>query len=356
MALLGSPNLPARPLRTAEIMRLVMIALLPGIAAQVAWFGPGVLLNIVWGAAFALAVEAGMVWLRNRSPGPSLRDGSALVTALLLAAALPPAAPWWLIGVAAASAIAVAKHLYGGLGYNPFNPAMVGYVVVLIAFPLEMSAWVAPDGVDNGSAGLVELLRRSLGTSSSSHFDAVTAATPLDLLRQNDGLLMADLWSRHSQFGRWGGTGWEWVNLGFLAGGLLLVQRRIVSWHAPAGMVATLVLLSAFFYDGGSSASGGSPLLHLLSGGTMLGAFFILTDPVTAPVSTRGRLIGGALVGLLIYTIRSGGDYPDGVAFGVLLMNFAAPFIDRFTRPRAYGESPRRWRRNGAAAASEEPQ
>ncbi len=148
---------------------------------------------------------------------------------------------------------------------------------------------------------------------------------------------MEDLWAQTPQFGRWAGIGWEWVNLAFLAGGLWLLYRRIFTWHAPVAMLASLTLMSALFYAGGSSSSGGSPLFHLLSGATMFGAFFIVTDPVSSAVSVRGRLVFGALIGVLVYLIRVWGNYPDAVAFAVLIANFAAPFIDHYTQPRVYG-------------------
>jgi electron transport complex protein RnfD len=162
-------------------------------------------------------------------------------------------------------------------------------------------------------------------------------ATPLDLLKQNRSLLVEDLWAQNPQFGRWGGLGWEWANIGFLAGGLWLLYKRIFTWHAPVSMLASLALLSAIFYDSGSSASAGSPLFHLLSGATMLGAFFIVTDPVTSAVSNRGRLVYGTAIGILVFVIRTWGNYPDAVAFAVLIMNFAAPFVDYYTQPVAYG-------------------
>jgi electron transport complex protein RnfD len=318
-------------------MGWVLLAALPGLLALTWAFGVGTLLNLLWCALFCAGTEAGMLRLRGRAFRPTLADRSALVTAVLLAAALPPASPLWLIFVAAASAMIFGKHLYGGLGFNPFNPAMVGYVVPLLAFPIEMTSWAAPHGAGSGTLGLLDALQRSLGLAQVATLDGTTMATPLDLVRQNDGLLMADLWARNAQFGQWGGRGWEWVNLGFLAGGLLLLQRRLISWHAPVAMLGALVLLAAFFYDNGSSASGGSPLFHLLSGGTMLGAFFIVTDPVSGATSTRGRLVFGAGVGVLVYIIRHWGNYPDAIAFAVLLMNFAAPCLDRVTQPRVVG-------------------
>ena len=210
---------------------------------------------------------------------------------------------------------------------------MVGYVVLLISFPVQMTAWAPPRGL----ADIPNLWEALQACFLPAQFDGVTMATPLDILRQNQGLLMEDLWAQTPQFGRWAGIGWEWVNLAFLAGGLWLLYRRIFTWHAPVAMLASLTLMSALFYAGGSSSSGGSPQFHLLSGATMFGAFFIVTDPVSSAVSVRGRLVFGALIGVLVYLIRVWGNYPDAVAFAVLIANFAAPFIDHYTQPRVYG-------------------
>jgi electron transport complex protein RnfD len=323
------------PLTTAAIMRLVLWATLPGLVALTHFFGFGTLVNILWGCVVALACEAAALRLRKRPIGFYLNDASALVTATLLGIALPPYAPWWLILVGVAFAILVAKHLYGGMGYNPFNPAMVGYVVLLISFPLEMTTWAAPTGINQaGTPGLLQALQACFMPAS---VDVSTMATPLDLLKQNKSLLVEDLWAQNPQFGRWAGLGWEWANIGFLAGGLWLLYKRIFTWHAPVSMLASLALLSAIFYDGGSSASAGSPLFHLLGGATMFGAFFIVTDPVTSAVSNRGRLVYGAAIGALVFIIRAWGNYPDAIAFAVLIMNFAAPFVDHYTQPVAYG-------------------
>lgn len=299
-------------------------------------FGPGVIVNVVLGCATALAFEALALKLRKRPVAFYLKDYTALVTAVLLTLALPPYCPWWLVVVGIFFAIVVAKQLYGGMGYNPFNPAMVGYVVLLISFPLEMSQWAAPTAVGGGTPDLLTALQAKFNAAT---IDAYTGATPLDVLKQNAGLTVEALYQEEPLFssGRWAGAGWEWVNLAFLAGGGYLLYKRVFTWHAPVAMLATLGLLAAFFYDGGSSASTGSPLFHWLSGGIMFGAFFILTDPVTSAVSTKGRLIFGAGAGILTFVIRAWGNYPDGIAFAVLLMNFAAPFIDYYTLPRTYG-------------------
>lgn len=340
MALLRvtSPHVQAAQ-DTGAVMRWVLLATLPGVIAMVHFFGWGTPVNILWACIVAVSCEAAIVKLRKRPVAFYLKDYSALVTAVLLGIALPPYAPWWVVMVGTAFAIIFAKHLYGGMGYNPFNPAMVGYVVLLISFPVQMTSWGAPAGAiaDQAAAlGPIEAFRHNFGIAAGG-IDAFTMATPLDLLKQNNSLMMSDLWAANPQFGQWGGLGWEWVNLMFLAGGLFLLSRRIFTWHAPVAFLATLTLMSALFYDSGSSQSGGSPLFHLLSGATMLGAFFIVTDPVTSAVSNRGRLVYGALIGLLVYIIRTWGNYPDAVAFAVLLANFAAPFIDNYTQPRTYG-------------------
>lgn len=330
-------------LSTGRVMQWVLLALVPGVVALSWYFGWGTLVNIGFAVIAAIALEALALRLRRRPVMFYLRDCSALVTAALLGIALPPYSPWWLIFIGVLFAIPVAKHLYGGMGYNPFNPAMVGYVVLLISFPVEMTTWAAPRQLAGGEfPGLTDSLAALFaGREAVAVFaiDGVTMATPLDVLKQNTSLLVNDLWTASPQFGRWGGYGWEWANLGFLAGGLLLMYKRIFTWHAPISMLAALALMSAIFYDGGSSSSGGSPLFHLLSGATMLGAFFIVTDPVTSAVSNRGRMIYGAAIGFLLYIIRTWGNYPDAIAFSVLLMNFAAPLLDYYTQPRTYGHN-----------------
>lgn len=321
-------------------MRLVVFATIPGLAALTLAFGWGSLFNVLLASASAMAFEALVMHLRGRPVMFYLRDCSALVTGVLLGLALPPYCPWWLVVTGAGVSIILAKQLYGGMGYNPFNPAMVGYVVLLISFPVEMTQWAAPAGVlDDGQSlvGLVEGLKQIwLGVP----VDGYTAATPLDVVKQNTGLMLDTLYAEDPTLdaGLLGGAGWELANIGFLLGGLFLLYQRVFSWHAPIAMLVALTVLSVLFYDG-SSQSQGSPLLHLFSGATMLGAFFIVTDPVSSAVSTRGRLVYGALIGLLLYVMRAWSNYPDAIAFAVLLANFAAPFIDYYTLPRTYGHS-----------------
>lgn len=319
---------------TQQVMLTVAGATLPGVVALVYFFGVGVIINLALAITFSVALEACVLYLRKRPIMFYLSDCSALVTALLLGLALPPYCPWWLIFVGCFFSIVVAKQLYGGLGFNPFNPAMVGYVVLLISFPVNMTIWTAP----NGFADTPSIIQALSGVFAGHPLDAFTGATPLDAFKQAKGETVSEIFESQSIFsqGLFAGAGWEWVNVGFLLGGLFLLWRKIFSWHAPVAMLSTLAICSILFYNGGSESS--APVLtHLFSGATMLGAFFIITDPVSSAVSQKGRLIFGGCVGILVFMIRHFGNYPDAMAFAVLLMNFAAPFIDYYTLPRSYG-------------------
>lgn len=339
MALLSitSPH-SHKGLRTSQLMLYVVLATVPGMLTMIYFFGLGVLFNVAFAALACMTFEAIAIKLRKRPIGFYLKDYSALVTGVLLGLSLPPYCPWWLLLSGSFFAIILAKQLYGGMGFNPFNPAMVAYVILLISFPIEMTQWTAPASViaDTQLPSFSEAIAHIF---SGSEIDAYTAATPLDLMKQNTSLLTQDLYASQAIFssGALAGAGWEWINLAFLCGGIVLLLLRVFTWHAPLAMLFTLGAMALIFNDGGSSSSGGSPLFHWFSGATMLGAFFIVTDPVSSAVSTRGRLIYGASIGVLIYVIRAWGSYPDAVAFAVLLMNFAAPFIDYYTLPRAYG-------------------
>ena len=323
--------------RVSAVMRDVLLATSPGVVVLTAYFGPGTLVNIVFGGLIAVGCEYAIVALRGRDPKVEVGDLSVLVTSTLLCIALPPYAPWWLIAIGVLTSVLLGKQVFGGLGYNPFNPAMVGYVVLLISFPVQMSAWASPRGLAE-VPGLMDTFRHLFAPTT---IDAVTAATPLDLLRQNTGLLFDDLLTSSPELTGWGGIGWFEANLAFLLGGAWLLYRRVFTWHAPIAMLAALAICALMGYDGGSSQSGGSALFHLFSGATMFAAFFIITDPVSSAVSNKGRLIFGALIGVLIYLIRTLGNYPDAVAFAVLILNFCAPFIDHYTQPKVYGTGSR---------------
>ncbi|AZE13162.1 Electron transport complex protein RnfD [Pseudomonas chlororaphis subsp. aureofaciens] len=315
--------------RLQQAMKRVLVATLPGLLALFWLFGWGILINLLLACATALAVEAAVLRLRQWPLRPFLGDGSALVSATLLALALPPYCPWWLTVSATACALLFGKHLYGGVGKNPFNPAMLGYALALVSFPQQMTHWPASHGLD-----LLGGLQQIFGIASDSGApDAWAQATALDSLRINKSLTIDELFAGNAAFGHFGGKGVEWVNLAFLAGGAFLLQQRVFSWHAPAGMLGSLFIISLLCWNGSGSDSHGSPFFHLLTGATMLGAFFIVTEPVSGPKSAKARLLFGVGVGLLTYLIRTWGGYPDGVAFAVLLMNLAVPALERLAAP-----------------------
>jgi len=327
------------PSTVTTVMLRVAYALIPGMLIYSWLFGWGVIINVLLASVTALATEALMLRLRQRPVKMFLSDGSALVTALLLGLALPPLAPWWMVLVGTAFAIIFAKHLYGGLGFNPFNPAMVGYVMLLISFPREMTSWPAPLSLTEIHLTLSQSLAYVFGGNLpiGIKLDALTMATPLDALRTELSLnkVMEEI-TASPIFGAMGGSGWEWVNIAFLGGGLWLMYKNIISWHVPAAMLGSLALISLVFYFIDPAAYS-SPLFHLFSGGAILGAFFIATDPVSGATTPKGRIWFGIGVGVLTYVIRAWGGYPDAVAFSILLMNMAAPTIDHYTRPRVFG-------------------
>ena len=329
----------------SAIMLKVLLALLPGIALYVWYFGPAILVSITLASITALATEAVMLKLRNRPIVPFLKDNSALLTAWLLALSIPPLAPWWLVGVGTAFAIAIAKHLYGGLGSNLFNPAMVGYAVLIISFPAQMTHWLAPHGLEQEGLVLTKLdfsqqldyIFRGILPDSVT-LDALTMATPLDNLKTH---LHLDQPIRQILdmpiYGQLAGHGSEMVALGFLLGGLYLLATRIISWHIPVAFLGTLFIIAGIFHliDPGHYVA---PLFHWFAGAAMLGAFFILTDPVSSPTTNKGRMIYAAGAALLTYLIRVFGGFPDGIAFATLLMNICVPLIVLYTQPKVFGK------------------
>ncbi|WP_449434861.1 RnfABCDGE type electron transport complex subunit D [Pseudomonas putida] len=307
--------------RLQATMGLVLLACLPGLLALFWLHGWGLLLNLLLCASAALLCEALLLRLRGEPGRAALADGSALVSAVLLAAALPTHAPWWLPMIAASVAIGIGKQAFGGVGRNLFNPAMVGYAFVLLSFPLQMNHWPGQ------APGLSDSLQVVFG--GGEQIDAWAQPTVLDGLRHNRSLTIDELFASHPGFGRVGGRDSEWVNLGFLLGGLFLLLRKVISWQTPAGLLAGLLLFSLLAWNGSGSDSNGSPLLHLFSGSTMLAAFFIATEPVSGPKAGLAKLFFGLGAGLLIYLIRTWGNYPDGTAFAILLMNLSVPALER---------------------------
>ena len=329
---------PPYLLRNVSVRRLmlhVLAALLPGIAVHVWLFGPAILAQLGIATAVAFIAEGLMLHVRGKPLGPFLADGSAVVTAWLIALAFPPLVPWWLTAVGAAFAIVVAKHLYGGLGQNPFNPAMIAFAVCIVSFPALMSQWPVLDSGTDVTEGLAILF------GQAPRLDALAGATPLDALKTalklGEGKTsVATITADRAVFGHFAGRGWEWIAAAYLAGGLWLLWRVIIGWRVPTAFLGGMAAVSGVLWlwqpDGFAD-----PVFHLFSGGSMLGAFFIATDPVTGCTTHRGQLIFGFSVGALAYLIRVFGGYPDGVAFAVLLLNLCVPILDLYTQPPIFG-------------------
>jgi len=317
------------------MMTRVLIALVPMLLVCTWFLGAGVLVNLLCATVMCISLEALMLKLRRRPMAPFLLDGSAVVTAALIALTLPPLTPWWITAIASLFAIVFAKHLYGGLGYNVFNPAMVGYVVVLISFPQFVADWPIADIQSTMPELIAVFLYGELPASVAT--DAYSGATPLDSIKMQLGQMktMTEI-TTQADFGWLAGHGWEWINMAALAGGVWLFYKKVIRWHIPAAMLGSMAFLYLVLYAL-DPATHISPLIGLFSGGTMLAAFFVATDPVSAAASDRGRLIYGAGIGALCFAMRQWGAYPDGIAFAVLLMNMTAPLIDRYTLPRIYG-------------------
>lgn len=321
--IVSSPHV-ARPNRVDRLMLQTLLALVPGILAMTWAFGWGVPVQIALAVLCGLGAEAAVLLARARPVAPALRDGSAAVTAVLFALAIPPTLPWWLTLLGMVFAIVLVKQLYGGLGYNPFNPAMAAYVFLLVSYPVEMTRWLPPGGWGEHALSWPDALRPIFQGSlpPGLDWDAVSSATPLEALRHRS----------HAGIG----PGSPWVGGAFLLGGLWLLWKRTIAWQIPLSMLTGLLALAGLFWliDPLTYAS---PAVHLFGGAAILGAFFIATDPVTAATTPRGRLIYGAAIGALVFAIRTWGGYPDAVAFAVLLLNIAAPTIDHYTQPRVFG-------------------
>ena len=328
------------PTSVSQIMLRVLIALIPGIAMYVWYFGPAILVSITLASITALTCEAVMLKLRNRPLKPFLSDNSALITAWLLALSIPALAPWWLVVVGTAFGIVVAKQLYGGLGNNPFNPAMVGYAVLIISFPLHMTHWITPHTLGGTELSFAEQLNYIFNgvLPGGITLDAVTMATPLDTLKTQLHLgLQVDDIRNMPIYGYLAGKGGEMVALGFAIGGIYMIFARIINWVVPAVYLGSLFVIAGIFHLA-DPVHYATPLFHWFAGAAMLGAFFIYTDPVGGPTTFRGRLIYASGAALLTYLIRVFGGFPDGVAFAALLMNICIPLIDIWTQPKVFGK------------------
>lgn len=324
--------------RVDDIMRKVIFALLPATAWGIFLFGwPALYLCIVT-ILSALLFEAGCLKLKGVVATPYLRDGSAILTGLLVAMTLPPWAPWWIGVVGSGIAIVLGKQVYGGLGQNLFNPAMLARVALLISFPIEMTTWVKVKPLLLGPNPLESLAI----TFSGMPADAITGATTLGAVKTGFSVqqtlpdLLQDYSSALSFIGWERGSLGETSSLLILAGGIWLMRRGIIQWHAPIALLATITLMASVFHFSDSQHYLGA-WVHLNSGAVMLVAFFIATDYVTSPNTPKGQVIFGIGCGVLIYVIRTWGGYPEGTGFAILLMNAVTPLIDHYVRPRIYG-------------------
>lgn len=355
-----SPHMKSQATIT-KTMGLVLLACMPAYGVSTWYFGWGLTLNALLCIATAVIIEGLIMRLRGISAWSRIRDASVLVTAVLLAFTIPPGAPWWIPVFGTCFAVIIGKQVYGGLGLNIFNPAMVGYITLLVAFPLQMTGWQIPgvQTIENEAINPIGLQGFFISLNLTfpilpfapikylgTEIDGFVKATPLLFYKLPGKSALIAAWQNDiSLFARSSGTGWEWVNIAFLLGGLLLLFKRIISWHIPFSLIATVILLSLYFYQPGKEAVYGSPYLHLFGTATMIGAFFIATDPVSAPASPLAKIIYGALAGLLIYCIRIWGSYLDSVGFSILLVNAAAPILDYYLKPRVFGTGRfNRWR------------
>ena len=317
------------------VMMLVMLSLVPGILAYIFFFGIGILLNLTIAIITALIAEYFILKIRNLPIKLFITDGSAIVAASLLAISISPITPWWIIIIGTLFTIIVAKHLYGGLGSNLFNPAMIGYAVLLISFPAVMTKWPLPAThlLDFNIAQQLEVFFYG----PKGLIDSVSSATPLDYIKTqifldkpyelnfSEGMPIRSYFNASII-----------ISLSFLLGGIFMWFKKIITWHLPITFLVSLTLISSIFWLIDSSLYL-SPFIHLFSGGTLLCAFFIITDPVSGPTTPKGKIFFAFGVALLVYLIRVFGGYPEGVAFAVIFMNICVPLIDSLTQPKVFG-------------------
>jgi electron transport complex protein RnfD len=299
-----SPHIK-KPEDVPRIMADVIIALIPATVVGAVLFGLSALLVVVYCTGAAILFEAIFCKIRGREL--TIRDLSAAVTGLLLALNLPSSAPLWLCMIGSLVAIGIGKCVFGGLGSNPFNPALVGRVFLLISFPLHMTTWPVTQFMQT---------------------DAVTCATPLAIVKEGaeGAFTYLDLF-----LGNTGGCIGETSALALLIGALYLLVRRVISWHIPISYIVTVALFSAIF--------GRDPLFHILAGGLIIGAFFMATDYVTSPLTPKAQILFGIGCGIITMVIRLFGGYPEGVSFSILLMNATVPLLNRWRilAPRRFG-------------------
>ena len=319
-----SPHLSS-PETTRRLMYGVVIALIPALAASIYYFGMGAIIVTLTSVLSCVAVEY-LVQKFILKTRPSVTDGSAVVTGLLLAFNVPSNLPIWIIIIGAIISIGVAKMTFGGLGSNPFNPALVGRVFLLISFPVQMTSWPVPSGFRTG------------------YLDAVTGATPLGILTEGvkAGESVASLMEKvptHMQlfYGYMGGSMGEIAAAVLIIGGIYMLWKKIISWHIPVSILVTVALFTGILWLADPTKYA-DPGFHLLTGGIMLGAIFMATDYVTSPMTHKGMIIYGVGLGVITVLIRTWGAYPEGVSFAILIMNALVPLLNMYIKPKRFGK------------------
>ena len=312
---------------TPQAMRDVLYALLPVTLAAVWFFGLGAILVLLASIAGAALTE--WTFASQEKGGESLLDGTALLTGLLLGLTLPPGLPLWMAFLGGAVAIGLGKVIWGGLGHNLFNPALVGRAFLLATFPIAMTTWAPLTGAD----GFFTVQPSNLALPfMQSGTDAVTSATPLGLMKfEQQSTPLVNL-----IIGNTAGSLGETSGLLLIAGGIYLWMRRDLDWRIPVSILITVMIFSAIL-DMVDSTRFPDPLFSVFSGGMLLGSIYMATDPVTSPITPKGAWIFGVGVGLLVVLIRAFGGLPEGMMYSILLMNAATPLIDRYTQPRVFG-------------------
>jgi electron transport complex protein RnfD len=309
----------------SKLMYGVIIALLPAFFVSVYFFGIGTIIITLTAMISCVLFE----WLIQRflmKEKPSIADGSAMVTGMLLAFCLPTNLPVWLVVLGSFVAISIGKMSFGGLGNNPFNPALVGRVFLFISFPVQLTSWPEP------------------GENLFAYLDASTGATPLNIMKEGmkNGESMSEILlnipSYQDMFiGRMGGSAGEIATAALLIGLVYLLIRKIITWHIPISILLTVTVFTGILWLSDPNMNP-NPIFHLLSGGLVLGAVFMATDYVTSPMSIRGMWIYGIGIGIITVVIRVFGAYPEGVQFAILIMNAFTPLINKYNKPRRFGK------------------
>ncbi len=308
-----------------SLMYGVLIALIPTTVVSLYFFGIGALIVILTSVFSALIFEY-LITKYILKKEPSLTDGSAIITGLLLAFNVPSNLPIIIIIIGAMVAIGIGKISFGGLGNNPFNPALVGRVFLLISFPVQMTSWPVPV------------------QSRMQYLDAVTGATPLGLVKEglSNGEPVSELMTQiptnmQMLIGNMGGSLGEVAGIAIIIGLIWMLYKKVITWHIPVSMIGSIIILTGIFWLINPEKYA-DPVFHLLTGGVLLGAVFMATDYVTSPMTTKGMLIFGTGIGLLTVVIRLFGAYPEGVSFAILIMNAFVPLINMYVKPKRFGE------------------